>query len=63
MATLSLQGVTRQYGGFRMKREGLRTEYTLRKSFAKNTWTVYLMASDIFNTWRERRTMYGYRCR
>ena len=59
MATLSLQGVTRQYGGFRMKREGLLVDFTLRKSFAKDTWVVYLMASDIFKTWRERWTMYG----
>ena len=59
MATLSLQGVTRQYGGFRMKREGLLVDFTLRKSFAKDTWVVYLNASDIFKTWRERWTMYG----
>ncbi|MBR4924889.1 MAG: TonB-dependent receptor [Prevotella sp.] len=59
MATLSLQGATRQYSGFRMKREGFSVDLTLRKSFAKDTWTVYLMASDIFKTWRERWTMYG----
>ena len=59
MATLSLRGTTRQYSGFRMKREDLLVNFTLRKSFAKDTWTVYLFASDIFKTGRERWTMYG----
>ena len=59
MATLSLRGTTRQYRGFRMMREGFLVNFTLRKSFAKDMWTVYLFASDIFKTGRERWTMYG----